>query len=355
MNVLITGGAGFLGTNLASHYLNRGHDVVIFDSLVRTGSAANLRWLLEQSAASRLTFIQGDLADEIAIYALFRRYGPFDFIIHVGGQVAMTTSIQEPMRDLKTNVLGTCHILEAARSLSPNAFVAYSSTNKVYGDLESLRYTESAFRYSLVDYPCGLDESLSLDFATPYGCSKGAADQYVRDWFRVYGLKTVVFRHSTIYGGRQYASFDQGWIGWFCLKAIEQKNALINGEEPTPFTISGNGKQVRDILHASDLVRLYQAAFDNRDRVAGEVFNIGGGISNSLSLLELFNLLSELLEIPSLSYRVTPRRTSDQDCFIANIQKAERLLRWAPSVSSREGIMLMLQWSQDMISPPKIL
>lgn len=344
MNVLITGGCGFLGSNLAASFQDQGADVVVVDALFRPGCNLNLRWLQQRPASSPLTFVQADLADLAAIQAVFRRYGPFDFIAHVGGQVAMTTSLQDPQRDLLTNVVGTFNVLEAARSLSPKALVVYSSTNKVYGDLEWLRHEETDTRYILPDHPNGLPETLPLDFSTPYGCSKGAADQYVRDWYRVYGLKTVVFRHSSIYGGRQFASFDQGWIGWFCTQALEQQRAYQRGAPPTPFTIAGSGKQVRDVLHADDLVALYRRAYDRRDQVAGEIFNIGGGSRNSLSLLELLKLLAELLSIPPLQFEYTPRRASDQDCFIADIGKAQRMLGWEPKINCRQGVMAMLAW-----------
>jgi CDP-paratose 2-epimerase len=347
MKVLITGGCGFLGSNLAASYLQEGAEVVVVDALFRLGSAANLAWLEHQANPGRFNFIQADLADAEAVFSVYRRHSPFDYICHVGGQVAMTTSLQDPARDLQTNVLGTFNVLEATRALSPEALIAYSSTNKVYGDLEWLRYEETDTRYRLPDYPEGLDESLGLDFSTPYGCSKGAADQYVRDWARVYGLKTVVFRHSSIFGGRQFASFDQGWVGWFCQKAIEQKHAHQAGVTPVPFTIAGTGKQVRDVLHADDLIRLYRAAYDHRSMMNGEIFNIGGGLVNSLSLLELFLLLAELLGIPSLIYTPTPRRASDQDCFIASIAKAERLLGWAPAISCSSGIASMLDWTEN--------
>jgi CDP-paratose 2-epimerase len=347
MKILITGGCGFLGSNLASFYLREGAEVVVVDALFRRGSSANLAWLESQAAIGQFHFIQDDLANSEGVMAVFRRHAPFDYICHVGGQVAMTTSLQDPARDLKTNILGTFNVLEAARALSPHALIAYSSTNKVYGDLEWLNYKETETRYCLTDYPQGLDESLPLDFSTPYGCSKGAADQYVRDWARVYGLNTVVFRHSSIYGGRQFASFDQGWIGWFCQKAIEQKYSSDLGLPIDPFSIAGTGKQVRDVLHSNDLVRLYHAAFECKDRIAGEVFNIGGGCSNSLSLLELFELLTDLLSLPALAYESNPRRASDQDCFIASISKAEQLLGWLPQISCRQGVLMMIEWSKD--------
>lgn len=345
MKVLITGGCGFLGSNLAASYLREGAEVVVVDALFRRGSAANLVWLEPQAIPGRFHFIQADLADAEAVLSVFRRHAPFDYICHVGGQVAMTTSLQDPARDLQTNVLGTFNVLEATRALSPEALIAYSSTNKVYGDLEWLRYEETETRYCLPDHPEGLDESLSLDFSTPYGCSKGSADQYVRDWARVYGLKTVVFRHSSIYGGRQFASFDQGWIGWFCQKALEQHNAHKRGLTLEPFTISGTGKQVRDVLHADDLIHLYQAAYEARDSISGEIFNIGGGLANSLSLLELFAHLADKLKSPPLSYVQTPRRASDQDFFVADISKAASLLEWEPQISVSRGLDLMLEWT----------
>jgi CDP-paratose 2-epimerase len=345
MKVLITGGCGFLGSNLAASYLQEGAEVIVVDALFRRGSAANLAWLELQSSPGRFHFIQADLADAEGVMAVFRRHAPFDYICHVGGQVAMTTSLLDPARDLQTNVVGTFNVLEAARALSPDALIAYSSTNKVYGDLEWLRYEETTTRYCLPDYPDGLDESIVLDFSTPYGCSKGAADQYVRDWARVYGLKTVVFRHSSIFGGRQFASSDQGWVGWFCQKAIEQKSAHETGAVPEPFTIAGTGKQVRDVLHADDLVHLYRSAYVHREIMNGEIFNIGGGTENSLSLLELFKLLAELLETPPLVFQCMPRRSSDQNCFVASINKVKQVLGWSPVISSRDGVASMLDWS----------
>ena len=344
MKILITGGCGFLGSNLASSFLQDGAEVIVIDALFRFGSSSNLLWLQNQALPGNFHFVQADLADVDSVLNVFRRYAPFDFVCHVGGQVAMTTSLSNPARDLKTNIIGTFNVLEAVRELSPDALIAYSSTNKVYGDLEWLQYQEQPSRYCLPDYPDGLDESLPLDFSTPYGCSKGSADQYVRDWSRIYGLKTVVFRHSSIFGGRQFATVDQGWIGWFCMQAISQQKSFLRGEIPEPFTISGSGKQVRDVLHSDDLVALYRSAYNNRDILNGEIFNIGGGLSNSLSLLELFDLLQEYLEIPALSYTSLPRRASDQDFFVASIEKAARLLKWKPQVSYRDGIISMIEW-----------
>ena len=350
MKVLITGGCGFLGSNLAAAFLNDDAEVVIIDALFRKGSKLNLNWLLNLADNRKLSFIQADIAESEAVKSVFRRHGPFDYVCHVAGQVAMTTSLKEPRRDLETNVLGTFNVLEAVRTLSPDALVAYSSTNKVYGDLEWLRTEETSTRYIIPDYPNGLNEKLPLDFSTPYGCSKGSADQYVRDWARVYGLKTVIFRHSSIYGGRQYATFDQGWIGWFCQKAHEQRQNYLDSLPLKSFTIAGTGKQVRDVLHADDLIMLYKAAYAHREKLKGEIFNIGGGTENSLSLIELFDLLSKILSIPRLEYERTPRRSSDQDSFIADISKAKQFLGWHPQISCNSGISRMLDWTSSSIT-----
>jgi CDP-paratose 2-epimerase len=344
MKTLITGGCGFLGSNLAADSLQKGDHVVVADALFRRGGESNLQWLKAQASDGQLVFEHLDLADAQAVDQLFAKNGPFDFICHVGGQVAMTTSLSDPRRDLLTNVVGTFNILEAMRRHSPGSFLAYSSTNKIYGDLENLRYGETEMRYTLPDYPLGLNEALPLDFSTPYGCSKGSADQYVRDWNRVYGLQTVVFRHSSIYGGRQFASYDQGWVGWFCQKALEQKLAVNAGKKPETFTISGTGKQVRDVLHAEDLVELYRKAYECKTRVAGQVFNIGGGMDNSLSLLELLDLLTSVNKMTKLEFSSIPRRQSDQDFFVADITKIKAAIGWQPTISSEDGIFRMVEW-----------
>jgi len=349
MKVLITGGCGFLGSNLAAEFIKKNYEIFIIDSLEREGSKDNLNWLYSFANKDQITFLKEDICKKDIIYNFFKDFSPFDFICHVAGQVAMTKSILNPRKDLETNLIGTFNILESSRQYSPNSFIAYSSTNKVYGDLNSLEIIETDTRYKLKDYPNGLDEKVPLDFSTPYGCSKGSADQYVRDWSRVFGLRTVVFRHSSIYGGRQFASIDQGWIGWFCKKALEQKNALNENRKIIPFTISGSGKQVRDVLNAKDLVELYCCAYNKRGVVSGEIFNIGGGYNNSLSLIELFEILEDKLSISKLNYSKINRRASDQDCFIANIKKAKDLLDWEPKISYEEGINDMLRWSEKLI------
>jgi CDP-paratose 2-epimerase len=343
--VLVTGGCGFLGSNISASFLKQGSEVVVIDALFRKGGEENLAWLRSLAThAKQFTHHLFDLADSDAVQNVMLASGPFDYICHLGGQVAMTTSIDDPRRDLMTNVVGTFNVLEAARKHSPDAFIAFSSTNKVYGDLERFNYREGETRYSVPEFPKGFDESLPLDFASPYGCSKGSADQYIHDWSRTFGMRTVVFRHSSIYGGRQYSTFDQGWIGWFCSQALHQSASRKKGNPPEPFTIAGNGKQVRDVLHADDLIQLYTLAYENKDRINGEVFNIGGGIENSLSLLELFTLLEKMTGQEPLVFRHLPVRQSDQKFFVAEISKAEQLLSWKPGVSASNGLSRMLSW-----------
>ena len=335
MKLLITGGCGFLGSNLAADAIARGDDLLVFDNLYRNGSRDNLAWLQNQG---KFRFEHGDIRNQNDITRIVQEFKP-DAIFHLAGQVAMTTSIANPRMDFEVNVMGTHNLLEAVRLHSPNATVVYSSTNKVYGDLEKYTYRETATRYECINQPTGFDENTQLEFHSPYGCSKGAADQYMLDYARIFGLKTVVFRHSSMYGGRQFATYDQGWIGWFCQKATETKN----GTAKEPFTISGTGKQVRDVLHADDMKRLYLASVTNIDNAKGQAFNIGGGLANSLSLLELFALLEALAGV-KLNYTKLPMRVSDQRVFVSDIAKANQLLGWQPAVSSREGVARMFEW-----------
>lgn len=334
MKLLITGGCGFLGSNLAAAALARGDDLVVFDNLYRNGSRSNLAWLQSQG---KFRFEHGDIRNQNDITSIVQGFRP-DAVFHLAGQVAMTTSIANPRMDFEVNVMGTHNLLEAIRLHAPEAAVVYSSTNKVYGDLEQYAYEETATRYQCIDRPQGFDEATQLAFHSPYGCSKGAADQYMLDYARIFGLKTVVFRHSSMYGGRQFATYDQGWVGWFCQKAIEAKRG-----HATPFTISGNGKQVRDVLHAEDMQHLYLAAVEHIDTARGQVFNIGGGPANSLSLLELFTLLEEFADV-KLNYSILPVRESDQRVFVADIAKAENILGWRPMVDTRAGIAKMVNW-----------
>ena len=309
--------------------------MTLLDNLSRHGAAENLQWLLK---AGNIEFVHGDTRNANDVDRLIERLQPAA-IFHLAGQVAMTTSMTDPRRDFETNVVGSINVLESVRRQNLKAAVVYASSNKVYGDLKGVVLDEEALRYSLPSLPEGVDENAPLDFQTPYGCSKGAADQYMLDYARAFGLNTVVFRHSTIFGGRQFATFDQGWVGWFCQQAL----AVKQDPKREPFTISGDGKQVRDLLFVDDAVSCYLAAAKRIESVRGEAFNIGGGIANSCSLLELFEILQRLTGV-RLNYRRLPWRHSDQKFFVADISKAHRLLGWRPSLAKEEGIGLMLDW-----------
>jgi len=339
MKLIITGGCGFLGSNLAAASLERGDDLVILDNLTRSGSEKNLEWLRERG---EFGFHREDIRSHDKVSRLIIAEKP-DAIFHLAGQVAMTTSIEDPRLDFEVNALGTLNILESVRLHAPEAAVIYSSTNKVYGDLEEYSYSEKETRYVCKEKPDGFNEDTPLEFHSPYGCSKGAADQYMLDFARIFGLRTVVFRHSTMYGGRQFATYDQGWIGWFCQKAVETKMGLLK----EPFTISGNGKQVRDVLHGDDMINLYFSTREMIGNVAGEAFNIGGGMENSLSILELFNLLEEFVGA-ELSYTKLEPRQSDQKVFVADIKKINNLTGWKPEIGSRDGIVRTIEWIEEV-------
>lgn len=341
MRWLITGGCGFLGANLADRCLQRGNEVIIFDNLSRVGAEQNLAWLRAHHGAD-WRMVVGDIRDGALVADLVRDTKP-DFIAHLAGQVAMTTSLANPRLDFEVNALGAFNVLEAVRLHHQEAITLYSSTNKVYGDLAWVQYAEQETRYTAPDFPEGFDETIPLDFASPYGCSKGCADQYMLDYARMFALRTVVFRHSSMYGGQQHATYDQGWIGWFCMQAIQ--TAKHDGDHS--FTISGNGKQVRDVLHVDDLVTLYlDCTIPQIDRVKGRAFNIGGGMRQSLSLLELLHWLEERVGV-TLNYQQLPPRASDQKVFVAEYGQASRLLGWRPRVDANNGIQRMLTWLQQ--------
>ena len=338
MKLLITGGCGFLGSNLASYGIQQGYDVTVFDNISRMGSSHNLDWL---RTLGDFTFIHGDIRNKNDVETLIK--GEFDAVFHLAGQVAMTTSIENPYKDFEINTMGSLNLLDSIRKYSKSTAVFYSSTNKVYGDLEQFEYEETRTRYICRAYPTGFSESVTLDFRSPYGCSKGAADQYMLDYNRMFGLKTTVFRHSSMYGSRQFATYDQGWIGWFCEKAIEK----FRDPGCPSFTISGNGKQVRDILHAEDMIRLYYTALDNTDKVCGNAYNIGGSMEQSLSLLELIHMLDNLLNV-HMEYYELPPRSSDQKIFVADIAKITEKIGWKPQITTTEGITKMVQWVKEL-------
>lgn len=335
MKYLITGGCGFLGSNIAAELLKQGEEIIIFDSLYRYGSSLNLDWLRSQG---EFQFIHGDIRNTNDVEGTVKIHKP-DVIFHLAGQVAMTTSISDPRMDFEVNAGGTFNLLNAVRVYSPESAVIYSSTNKVYGDLEQFSYRETGMRYECLEKPNGFDETVNLDFHSPYGTSKGSADQYMLDFARIYGLKTAVFRHSSMYGGRQFSTYDQGWVGWFVQKAIEIKNGKLN----KPFTIAGNGKQVRDLLYVSDCVTLYLMAANNIEIIKGNAFNIGGGTHNSSSLLELFDFLENELDI-IMHYQRLAWRHSDQKVFVADIRKIEQMTNWTPSVNYHLGVKKIIEW-----------
>lgn len=343
MNALITGGCGFLGSNLAAHLVDRGDSVLVFDNLSRHGASANLSWLRTLGEARRnpIEFVHGDVRNSFDVEAVIKAVRP-DVIFHLAGQVAMTTSIQSPRRDFEINVLGSVNVLESVRQYTPETAIIYASSNKVYGDLSGLDLIEAPTRYQPRLHGKAVDENVPIEFHTPYGCSKGAADQYMLDYARGFGLNTVVFRHSTIYGGRQFATYDQGWVGWFCRQALEFKT----DPNKAPFTISGDGKQVRDLLHVTDAVNCYVAACEHIKTARGEAFNIGGGLQNSMSLLELLTYLEERLLL-ELKWTHIPWRQSDQKFFVADISKAQRILDWSPKVSRQEGVETVLNWENE--------
>lgn len=336
MKYLITGGCGFVGSNLAIEVLRQNEELFILDNLSRFGSSKNLDWLKTKGSFKYYPY---DIRNTNDVECAIKEIKP-DYIFHLAGQVAMTTSITNPRLDFEVNALGTFNLLEAVRKYSAESIILYSSSNKVYGDLDSLNFEENDTRYICKEHPKGLPETIPLQFSSPYGCSKGTADQYLLDYHNIYDLKTIVFRHSSMYGTNQHATFDQGWVGWFCQKALETKNELAN----QLFTISGTGKQVRDVLNESDVVNLYFKAKDNQ-KAYGQAFNVGGGLTNSLSLLELFLLLEEMLGI-KLKYKKLPWRESDQKVFIADNNKVNSMLDWSPQVDKLTGIKHMIEWLQ---------
>lgn len=335
MKILINGGCGFLGSNLAAYGIEHGYQITVFDNMSRLGSDMNRNWL---NSLGNFSFVHGDTRCKNDVEETIKS-GQFDAIFHLAGQVTMTKSITNPYKDFEINTMGALNVLDSVRKYSPHTAVFFSSTNKVYGDLENYTYNELEKRYVCDEFPNGFDESVPLDFRSPYGCSKGAADQYMLDYARIYGVKATVFRHSSMYGSRQFATYDQGWVGWFVQKAIEK----YKNQNEAPFTISGNGKQVRDLLQANDMINLYYSALDNVDKVWGQAYNIGGTMENSMSLLELFDMLNEMLEI-KMEYKQLPPRQSDQKIFVADISKIRNKIGWEPKVSAKEGVAEMIEW-----------
>lgn len=333
MRVLITGGAGFIGVNSAYYFVNKGNSVTILDNLSRIGSSKNLEWI---QSKCNVSFFQGDVRQLIDLVDIFSHHGKFDLILHLAGQVAVTTSVTNPREDFEINAFGTFNLLEAARLYCPETTIIYSSTNKVYGEMKRIGVTLKNGRYAYKNLDQGVDENQNLDFHSPYGCSKGAADQYCQDYFRIFGLKTIVMRQSCIYGYRQFGIEDQGWMAWFSIASALGR----------PITIYGDGKQVRDVLFVDDLVRAYDLAYQKRKKIAGKVFNIGGGPTNTLSLHELIQNI-EFISSKKIPLKYENWRPGDQKVFIGNISLAEREFGWKPNISPGAGIRKLYNWVSD--------
>lgn len=331
---LITGGAGFIGSNYASRCISRGDKIVIFDNLSRAGSKRNLAWLEQTYGKGSFELIVGDVRDAAAIKTAARNASN---ILHLAAQVAVTTSVTDPRNDFEINALGTFNTLEAARLSGNKPGFLFSSTNKVYGGMENVRVVEKETRYDYADLPEGASEEQLLDFHSPYGCSKGSGDQYVRDYARIYDLPTVVFRQSCIYGLRQFGVEDQGWVAWFVIAAITGR----------PISIYGDGKQVRDILFVEDLCDAYDAAFQRLPQLGGQVFNIGGGRKNTISIWMEFKPILEKLLGKKIETTSGDWRPGDQPVFISDIRKANKLLNWNPKVGAEEGISRLFTWVKE--------
>jgi CDP-paratose 2-epimerase len=327
---VITGGAGFIGSNLADHYLSNGDDVTIVDNFSRPGSEKNLAWLTSRHG-NRAKVVRADIRSNSN--ELQGAIDGAEAVFHLAAQVAVTTSVTDPRHDFEVNALGTFNVLEAVRQSSSQPTVLYSSTNKVYGKLSDLGIVERDGRYAYETVAGGIGEDRALDPYSPYGCSKCAGDQYVLDYGRIYGLKTVVFRQSCIYGPRQFGMEDQGWLAWFSIRALQQKAVAIYGD----------GKQVRDVLYVDDLVAAYDAAVRNIELTAGRAYNIGGGPANTLSLLELVALLNRHLG-RNLEYSFEEWRPGDQPVFVSKISRAKAEFGWEPRVSVEQGVKSLIEW-----------
>jgi CDP-paratose 2-epimerase len=333
--VLITGGAGFIGTNLANRLLKLGHQVYIFDNLSRPGVENNLKWLKQQHKKN-LNIIIADIRDQFAVDEAVKQVS---HVFHLAAQVAVTTSLVNPAYDYSVNVRGTVNLLEAIRKSENKPSLIFTSTNKVYGNLSDISIIKNSTRYFPEDIKInkqGISELRRLDFHSPYGSSKGSADQYILDYARSYGLKNVVFRMSCIYGEHQFGTEDQGWVAHFILKALRNEKIILYGD----------GMQVRDILFVDDLVDAFLLAWKDIDKFQGEAFNMGGGPANSISLLELINLLENLMG-RRISLSFDEWRKGDQKYYISDTSKFTAATGWRPVVSVKEGVRILYDWLND--------
>lgn len=334
-NVIVTGGAGFLGTNLVNYFLNREYKVLVFDNFSRKGSRENLRWLTQHENSHNMEIIEGDI--RFPPGRLGRAVESADALFHLAGQVAVTTSVADPWEDFQINAQGTLALLELVRtSRGKRPVFFYSSTNKVYGGMEDVAVIEGEQSYAYRDAPRGIDEGCNLNFHSPYGCSKGCADQYVRDYARIYGMQTIVFRQSCIYGCRQFGIEDQGWVAWFVIAALLDR----------PITIYGNGKQVRDVLWVDDLNAAIEMGWQEISTTSGKIYNIGGGPDNAISLLQLTRFLKDEAN-PALSVRHAQARPGDQLVYVSDITNAKRDFGWQPNVNWAIGVRRLVDWVRE--------
>jgi CDP-paratose 2-epimerase len=327
--ILITGGAGFIGCNAARFFRARNWGVTVLDNLSRHGTDKNLRWLRENTS---FDFEQVDIRDRANVDRVLSGQR-FDAVLHLAAQVAVTTSVTDPSTDFAVNAMGTFHVLDAIRRYCPEAVFINASTNKVYGKITAAEYTLRDSRYAYVNRPFGIGETEPLDFLSPYGCSKGAADQYALDFARIYQIPATSFRQSCIYGPRQFGVEDQGWVAWFAIASLLDRD----------ITIFGDGKQVRDVLHVEDLVRAYEAAIRAPEKVAAQAFNVGGGPSAVLSLLDLIGMLEERQRRP-IPLRWDDWRPGDQRVYVSDIRKLETTLGWKPEIDSATGVAQLIDW-----------
>jgi CDP-paratose 2-epimerase len=340
--VVVTGGAGFIGANLCDRLAREGHDVLIFDALLRPGVERNLAWLRARHGR-RISAVIGDIRDGGAVGSVVR---DASVVFHLAAQVAVTTSLSEPQDDFTTNLQGTFLLLDAIRRRGTQTPVIFASTNKVYGDLADIPLELVGEAYLPRDPAIrarGIGEDRPVDFHTPYGCSKGAADQYVLDWTRSYGIPTAVFRMSCIYGPRQIGTEDQGWVAHFLLRALR-------GES---ISIYGDGCQVRDVFFVEDAVAAYLAAWRRIGGIAGQAFNLGGGPGNAISLHQLIRYIEELTTRP---VRVTygEWRAGDQRYYVSNTEHATRALGLGPATHWRSGVATLMAWLRQQRSEPYV-
>ena len=341
--VLVTGGAGFIGCNIANRLAELGHDVIVYDALSRPGVETNLAWLMERNP-DQISSIVADIRDEDQLGRAAREAKA---VFHMAAQVAVTTSLVEPREDFEINILGTLNLLDALRSANPTAPVIFASTNKVYGDLADLDFRLQGERYVPIDTSVaahGISESRPLDFHTPYGCSKGAADQYVLDYARSFGIPAAVLRMSCIYGVRQMGTEDQGWVAHFLIRAIEG----------TPITLYGDGYQVRDILNVENAVEAYLAAWKQIDRIKGRALNLGGGPANAVSLRELLAHMAALLG-REIDVHFSDWRAGDQRYFVADTRAVRAELGLPDPIGWKLGVAHLAEWLREargLADPP---